>query len=90
MGISTPTSVSDTPRTTRRVETDRNVEDFLENYLEGVCFAVSADAVCATSSPVMSLTSTLVSTARMFTAYIFQPPLLELIERARLRRPIRK
>src|ERR1700722_14823123 len=29
--------VSDTPRTTRRVETDRDVESFLENPLEGVC-----------------------------------------------------
>jgi hypothetical protein len=32
-------SVSDTPKTTRRVKTDRGVEDFLEIYLEGVRFA---------------------------------------------------
>jgi hypothetical protein len=25
--------------TTRRVETDRDVEDFLEDHLEGACFA---------------------------------------------------
>src|ERR1700724_2885073 len=44
MGISP--SVSDTPRTTRRVETDRDVEDFLENHLEGVCFAEFCNASC--------------------------------------------
>src|SRR3977135_2068592 len=39
-------SVSDTPRTTRRVETDRDVEDFLENHLEGVCIAEVCNANC--------------------------------------------
>src|SRR3984957_11016002 len=33
MGVSP--FVSDTPRTIRRVETDRDVEDFLENHLGG-------------------------------------------------------
>src|SRR3979409_2801930 len=44
-------SVSDTPRTTRRVETDRDVEDFLENYLEGVCFAEFCNASCNVMTP---------------------------------------
>ena len=39
-------SFSYTPRTTRRVETDRAVEDFLENHLEGVCFAEFSNASC--------------------------------------------
>jgi hypothetical protein len=28
------------------VETDRDVEDFLENHLEGVCFAEFCNASC--------------------------------------------
>jgi hypothetical protein len=37
-------SVSDILRTTRRVETDRDGEDFLENHLEGECFAEFCNA----------------------------------------------
>jgi len=39
-------SVSNTPRTIRRAETDRDVEDFLEDYLEECAFAEFCSASC--------------------------------------------
>jgi RNA polymerase sigma-70 factor (TIGR02960 family) len=38
-------SVSDTPRTIRKAETDRGVEDFFENHPEGVCDRASFAAI---------------------------------------------